>query len=56
MTTNIPDRNNEPYKSPIPFVCPIRIIGATAVKVQPNTIGKPVPYLSTLVRMLLIHT
>src|SRR5699024_5559629 len=43
MTTNIPDKKREPYKSPIPLVCPIKIIGATAVNVQPKTMGNPVP-------------
>ena len=43
MMTKIPDKNNEPYNTSIPLVCPIKIIGATAVNVQPRTIGKPVP-------------
>lgn len=43
IITKTPDSNSEPYRTLIPFVWPINIIGATAVKVQPNTIGKPVP-------------
>ncbi|COQ56747.1 Uncharacterised protein [Streptococcus pneumoniae] len=43
IITKIPDKNNEPYNTPSPFVCPIKIMGATAVNVHPNTIGNPVP-------------
>ena len=50
MTTNIPDKKREPYKSPMPLVCPIKIIGATAVNVQPKTIGNPCLCLSKLVK------
>ena len=43
ITTKIPDRNNDPYNTSKPLVCPIKIIGATAVNVHPKTIGSPVP-------------
>ena len=56
MTTNIPDKKREPYKSPIPLVCPIKIIGATAVNVQPKTMGNPVPVPFQTCKMWLHHT
>ncbi|CPQ85351.1 Uncharacterised protein [Staphylococcus aureus] len=42
-TTIIPERNIEPYSTPIPCVLPTRIIGATAVNVHPKTTGSPIP-------------
>ena len=43
ITTKIPDRNNDPYNTSKPLVCPIKIIGAQTVNVHPKTIGSPVP-------------